>query len=1166
MNISDFVHLRVHSDFSLQDGLNKVDFLIRKAKKMNMKSIAITDFTNMYGVIKFYNKAHFYGIKPIIGVDFKIKWNIFGIKNSKITILAMNMIGYKNLIKITSLAYKNIHNINNNLEINFKYLVKYNQGIILLSGGCYGDIGQSLLTNNKKSLIFFLNFYKKYFNNNFYLEIMRTGRINEEFYINLVLNLSINKKLPLVATNEVCFLNKSDFYIHEVRVAIYNKYNLNNYYHKIYSEQQYMRSSQEMCSIFYDIPSAIQNSVEISKRCNVILNLNKNFLPKFHITKLSEKKILILKSKNGLEKKISNNLIFKKNKRKIFKKYKKRLLKELNIINKSKFSGYFLIVMEFIQWAKKNKIPVGPGRGSGAGSLVAYSLNITNLDPIKFNLLFERFLNLERISMPDFDIDFCMNKRDKVIKHVIKLYGKNKVAQIITFGTMTAKAVIRDVGRALGNSYRFVDRIAKLIPMNQGISLKKSFKKSKKLLEIYEYNDEARILINIAIKLEGVIKNVGKHAGGIVISPSKITNFVPLYCDHKSNNLITQFDKYDIEKIGLIKFDFLGLRTLTTINSTIKFINKKNKKYNNNIININNISLSDKKVFLKLQEINTTSIFQLESYGMRELIYKLKPDCFEDIIALISLFRPGPLQSGMVENFINRKHGKEIIYYPNIKWQHISLKKILKSTYGIILYQEQIMEIAKKIANYTLGDADILCRSMSKKNFYEMKKQKKFFELKAIKNGINKKLAINIFNLISKFAGYGFNKSHSTSYALLSYQTLWLKTYYPAEFMLSVMNSDIDNIEKIVKLIYECYNINLKIIPPNINYSVYKFSINKNGDIIYGMGAIKGIQKKLINNIILSRKKFGKFINLYDLCLKANIKKKHIKIIEKIIKSGSLDSFNIKREILINLLSNTIKSSEQYHYNKKIGQLQIFQKDNNIIKINKILKKNIKYFKYWNNSLKLENEKKTLGLYITDHPINKYNNILKKYINYNIKEILNIKYNKEKIMISGLITSVNFINTNKNVNICKCILDDCYSQLEVIFFSNIFKKYVNIISKNIIVIIKGLIQYDVFKNKNKLIAYNLIHINNLEKYKLFSINLYFMEYHINNIFIKKIYKLLNLYSNGYIKIIFFYKKNKKIKKLFCNNYIYVKYNLNFIKKINLLFGLNKIKLNSIYKK
>lgn len=1131
-----------------------------------MKSMAITDFTNMYGIIKFYNKSHFYGIKPIIGVDFKMQWNLLGIKNSKITILAMNIIGYKNLINITSLAYQNGYNINDGPKINFKHLIKYNKGLIILSGGCYGDIGQSILTNNNFSLEYFINFYKKYFNNKFYLEIMRTGRDNEEIYIDSVLKLSFNKKIPLVATNEVCFLNKSDFYIHEVRVAIYNKYNLNNYYPKKYSKQQYMRSSEEMCSIFSDIPSAIQNTLEISKRCNVILDLNKCFLPKFPVTKLNEKNVLIMKSKNGLENRLLNKKNLIKNKIKKTKKYKERLLKELNIINKSGFSGYFLIVMEFIKWAKKNKIPVGPGRGSGAGSLVAYSLNITDLDPIEFNLLFERFLNLERISMPDFDIDFCMNKRDKVIEHVIKLYGRYKVAQIITFGTMTAKAVIRDVGRVLGNPYKFVDKIAKLVPTNQGINLKQAFKKSPQLSKIYKYDNNARILINIAIKLEGLTRNIGKHAGGVVISPSKITDFVPLYCDYNGDNLITQFDKYDIEKIGLIKFDFLGLRTLTVINSTINIIN--NKYNNSNInVNINKISLCDKKVFLKLREANTTSIFQLESYGMKELIFKLKPDCFEDIIALISLFRPGPLKSGMVNNFINRKHGKEDIYYPDVKCHYMGLKKILKPTYGIILYQEQVMEVAKEIANYNLGDADILCRAMSKKNKSEMKKQRNIFQSRAIKKGINKNIAIKIFNLISNFAEYGFNKSHSTAYALLSYQTMWLKTYYPSEFMLSVINSDIDNINKVVKLIYECRNMNLKIIPPNINYSTYKFSINNKGNIIYGMGAIKGIQKKLIIKIISSRVKFGKFINLYDLCLKSNIKKMHTKMIEKIIKSGSLDLFNFKREVLINLLPSTIKYAEQYRYNRNIGQLQLFKKDNiDIIQTNEILKNNIKDIEYWNNDIKLKKEKESLGFYITDHPINKYKNTIKKYIGYSLKEILNYRYIKEKVIVIGMILFLKFINTKKKKKICICVLNDKHNQIEVVLFSNLVNKYNDILLKNNIIIVKGIIQYDIFKNINKIIAYNLININNFKKYKLFSLNLYFMKYHINNIFIIKIYKLLNLCSYGLIKVNLFYKKNKKIVKLLYNNFIYINYDFNFINKIRLLFGLNKIKFNFILKK
>ncbi|QTM69284.1 DNA polymerase III subunit alpha, partial [Buchnera aphidicola (Hormaphis cornu)] len=694
MNNPKFIHLRLHTDYSMVDGLANPYQCIKKAFDLNMVALGITDVNNLFGMLKFYKYAHQLGIKPILGIDFNIQSNIFQNKLNRITLIAANYQGYKNLILLSTAAYKS-RSIQKSVFIKQHWLTKYNKGLIVLSGGCYSDIGICLLNKNFEVAYKYTKFYLKYFPNSFYLEIFRTNRIHEEMYLIQALKLAVAQNIPVVATNEVCFLEKEDLHAHKIRIAINKGILLNDVDLSYqYTNQNYFRSEKEMCELFQDIPQVLQNSVEIAKRCNVFFSVKQYFLPQFYTGDLTTDDFLISKAKLGLKNRLKKSYPNQFNNVDFQLKYKNRLNLELTVINKMGFSGYFLIVMEFIQWAKKNKIAVGPGRGSGAGSLVAYVLQITEIDPIAFDLLFERFLNPERISLPDFDIDFCMEKRDQVIEHVSNLYGTSSVSQIITFGRMTAKAVVRDVGRVLGYPYGFVNRISKLIPIHPGITLSEAFVIEEELQNLYNKDEGVKLLINTAKKLEGVIRNVGKHAGGVIIVPGKVTDFSPLYFDEEGKNAITQFDKDDIEAIGLVKFDFLGLRTLTVIQKTVTIINKKKLIYNKGVLNINSITLNDKHVFKELKQSNTTAIFQLESIGMKELIKRLQPDSFEDLLALLALFRPGPLQSGMVDNFINRKHGKELIYYPDSKWEHQSLKPILESTYGIILYQEQVMKIA----------------------------------------------------------------------------------------------------------------------------------------------------------------------------------------------------------------------------------------------------------------------------------------------------------------------------------------------------------------------------------------------------------------------------------------------------------------------------------------
>ncbi|XZR52686.1 MAG: DNA polymerase III subunit alpha [Enterobacteriaceae bacterium] len=1149
---NNFIHLHIRSNYSLIDGLIKIKNLIKKAKELNINSLALTDFNCLFGILKFYKLAYKFKIKPIIGADFYIK-NI-NEEISQLTILASNNEGYKNLKLLITKIYKNGYNNILGPIINYNLLKKYRYGLIILSGGCFGDIGKFIIQKNYDQINYTLDFYQKYFSNNYYFEIIRTNRKNEENYINKIISIAENRNLPLVATNDVCFLNKNDYNAHKIRLNINNTNILNI---KKYSNKQFLRSEEEMCKLFKDIPESLINSYEISKRCNVIIKFNKFFLPFINKNKKTYSKYLNILTKKKLEIKIKKilynnikNIIIRSN-------YYKRLNKELKIINKIKFSNYFLIVMEFIQWAKKNNIIVGPGRGSGTGSLVAFSLNIINIDPIKYNLIFERFLNPERITMPDFDIDFCVEKRDKVINHIKNIYGYKSVVQIITFGTLAAKAAIRDIGKILGYSYNFIDHIAKLIPIDLGITINKALISEPSFLKIYQENVEAKALIDISCKLEGIIKNVSKHAGGIVISPGKITNFTPLFYDENGKNPISQFDKIDIENIGLVKFDLLGLKTLTIIKFALKMINLNSKIKKKK--NISKLSLKDKKSYNLLKNTNTTAVFQLESNGMKDLIRKIKPNCFNDIVALIALFRPGPLKSGMVQNYINRKNGKEKIFYPDIKLEHKFLKPILKSTYGIILYQEQVIEIAKILSGYNLGTADILLRAMKKKKKNIITEKKKFI-INAIKNSINKKLSIKIFELLKKFSNYSFNKSHSVAYSIISYQTLWLKTHYPLEFMTSVMTSEMQNTKKLIILVNECKRMKLNILPPNINKSLYNFNIDKNKNIIWGIGAIKGIGETTAKYIIKLRNKNSKFKNFFNFCMLIDKNKINKRILEKLIFSGSFDFTKQNRSFLYYILNDIIKITEYYKKDIKIGQKNMFNLLDNITK-----EINIKYKKFinWPNQLILEKEYDTIGMYLSNHPIIQYIEEIKYYTGgILLKNLYLTKKNKIKI-ISGILVYYKIIYSKNNKYICICIIDDQTSKIEVIIFDNILKKYKNIIKKNNILIISGEIFFDNFKNIFKMKAYEIFNIDEIREKYITKLIIYININKINSKLLNYLYKILENNKGGKTPIWFYYKENDIILKLKCSKIWNIKINNLLLMKLREFFGYSNIKLSFI---
>ncbi len=1069
-----FVHLRVHSDFSMLDGLQKVKPLVGRAADHGMAAMALTDQMNQCGLVRFYGDAHGKGIKPIIGADLWVRSEDLGEELFRLTALSMNNDGQQNLVQLISRAYLRGH-IQERPVIDRDWLAELNDGLILLSGGREGDLGRFLLKGNEAMVARCVDFYQQHFADRYYLELLRTGRQDEESYLRMAVSLAHQQALPVVATNEVVFLNEEDFDAHEIRVAIHDGFTLDDSRRpKRYSSQQYLKSQQQMSELFADLPEAISNTVEIAKRCNVTVRLGEYFLPKFPTGEMSTEDYLVMRSREGLEERLAFLFPDPAVRAERRPEYDERLDIELKVINQMGFPGYFLIVMEFIQWSKDNNIPVGPGRGSGAGSLVAYALKITDLDPLEFDLLFERFLNPERVSMPDFDVDFCMDRRDEVIEHVADMYGREAVSQIITFGTMAAKAAIRDVGRVLGHSYSFCDRISKLVPPDPGMTLAKAFEAEPKLPELYEQDEEVKALIDMARKLEGVTRNAGKHAGGVVIAPTKITDFAPLYCDSEGNNPVTQFDKNDVEYAGLVKFDFLGLRTLTIIQWALEMINPRVQAMGQEAVRIEAIPLDDQASFKTLLACQTTAVFQLESRGMKDLIKRLKPDCFEDMIALVALFRPGPLQSGMVDNFIDRKHGREAISYPDSTWQHISLKPILDPTYGIILYQEQVMQIAQTLSGYTLGGADMLRRAMGKKKPEEMAKQRATFEQGAINNGVDGELAMKIFDLVEKFAGYGFNKSHSAAYALVSYQTLWLKTHYPAEFMAAVMTADMDNTDKIVTLVDECQNMKLTIIPPDVNTGQYRFTVNEQGHIVYGIGAVKGVGEGPIEAIIEARNAGGPFRDLFDFCNRVDIKRLNKRVMEKLIQAGALDRLGPHRAALAASLEEAMKAAEQKAKDQARGQDDLFGDlfggDDAVLP-----PPSFADVAEWPDKVWLEGERETLGLYLTGHPINQYLGELRHYVSGRLSEVHATERDKVTT-VAGLVIAARVLITKRGNKMGILTLDDKSGRLDVTLFSEALERYESLLEKDRILVVSGQVSFDDFSGGLKMSAREVMDI------------------------------------------------------------------------------------------
>ncbi|HEV2111263.1 MAG TPA: DNA polymerase III subunit alpha [Gammaproteobacteria bacterium] len=1060
-----FVHLRLHTEYSLGDSVIRVAELMQAAAATGMPALALTDQGNLFALIKFYKEAQAAGIKPLVGADLRVRDGDNG-ETALITLLCCDHRGYLNLSSLITKSYLEGQARGQPL-LEREWFTGHSGGLIALSGGREGDVGRALLAGREAEAHARLASWRVLFPERYYLELQRTGREQEAEYLEAAVRLAAATATPLVATNDVRFITPDEFEAHEARVCIQEGRVLDDPRRpRLYSEQQYLKSAAEMAELFADLPEALDNSVEIARRCNLTLELGKNFLPDFPVPDgHSIESFLKLEAERGLKERLEKILAKAGAQREARERqYRERLELELGVIAGMGFPGYFLIVADFIRWARSHGVPVGPGRGSGAGSLVAYSLGITDLDPIEHDLLFERFLNPERVSMPDFDVDFCMEGRDRVIDYVAERYGQTRVSQIITYGSMAARAVVRDVGRVLGHPYGYVDKIAKLIPMELEITLDKALEDVAELAGLYESDDDVHQLIDLAKRLEGLARNAGKHAGGVVIAPTELTDFTPLYCEAGGSHPVTQLDKDDVEAVGLVKFDFLGLRTLTIIDRAVATINRERAGRGDPPLDITAIPMDDTATYALLKQCRSTAVFQLESRGMRDLIRRLQPDRFEDIVALVALFRPGPLQSGMVDDFINRKHGKQKVDYP-----HPKLEPILKHTYGVILYQEQVMQIAQVLAGYTLGGADLLRRAMGKKKPEEMAKQRSIFTGGAIKNGVDGALATYIFDLMEKFAGYGFNKSHSAAYALLSYQTAWLKAHYPAAFMAAVLSSDMDHTDNVVIFIHECRQMELTILPPDLNHSDYRFTVADAETIRYGLGAIKGVGHAAIEGVLAERAANGPFKDVEDVCRRIDLQKVNKRVLEAMIRAGALDGLGANRATLMARLPEALALAQQQTRASEAGQNDMFGLAAPAAPGPVAAKP--ASLPDWEEDERLRGENETLGLYLTGHPINRYKRELDQVVSDSLGDLASESppaqgsdgertYSPPRnVTIAGLLLGI-----RKKAGRVILTFDDNTGRMEVVLFEDGFAKYRNLALKDRILVVEGGCAFDGFNN------------------------------------------------------------------------------------------------------
>ncbi len=1063
-----FVHLHVHSEYSLLDGACRIKELINKAKENNMPALALTDHGVMYGVIQFYKEAVAQGIKPIIGCEVYLAPNSrkdksYGKKEtpSHLILLVKNKIGYQNLIQLVTKSF--LEGFYYKPRIDKEILKEYSEGLIGLSACLQGEIPRLILQNSfTEAQKLALNYQEIFGEGNFYLEL-QNNTMPEQLKVNQeLIELSKTLGIPLVATNDVHYINKEDSEAHDILLCIQTATNLDDPDRMKFSTNEfYFNTQEEMLQHFADVPEALENTLKIADECNLEIEFRNAHLPDFNVpNNLTDQDYLKQLCYEGALNKFKH----------VDAEVKERLDYELAVIEKMGFATYFLIVWDFVDFAKKHNIMVGPGRGSAAGSLIAYCLNITNINPLDYNLLFERFLNPERISMPDFDIDFSIEGRGEVIEYVSKKYGRDKVSQIITFGTMAARAVIRDVGRALGVPYSQVDKIAKMIPFEPNMTIEKALQMEPDLKNRMENEPTVGKMIEISSKLEGLSRHASTHAAGVVLSREPLTDFVPLQLTSEGE-ISTQYIAEDLEPLGLLKMDFLGLRTLSVIYNTLNIISKTKGE----TIDIDKVPLDDPKVYELLAKGECCGIFQLESSGMVDLVKRMEAESIEDITALLALFRPGPLGSGMIDDFINRKKGKV-----EIKYLHPKLEPILRDTYGVIVYQEQVMQIASQLAGYSLGQADILRKAMGKKIKEVMKKQQKQFIEGSVKNGIDKKTAEEIYDLIAYFAGYGFNKSHSVSYAFLSYQTAYLKAHYPVEFMAALLTSIMQNTDKVVKYIKECQNMGLKILPPDINESLIDFTVVDDKTIRFGLAAVKNVGRVAVENIIKEREEGGSFSSLLDFCQRVDLRSMNRRVIESLIKCGAFDSLKTSRAQLLAVLDKSIQIAQDQQREKRNGQASLF-----VIKNERLLDNfqgfpDMSTVQEFTRQELLTMEKETLGFYLTHHPLDDYHDRLAEITNTDSAHLEDFS-DKSHVILGGVVTNIKKKTTKNGNAMAYFSLEDLFGTVEVVVFPKIFEECKEVLTNESIVIVEG--RLDAMEVNIKLLAEAIYSIHDYDNRK-----------------------------------------------------------------------------------
>lgn len=1065
-----FVHLRCHSEYSIVDGIVRIDDYVKKALADNMPAIALTDLSNLFGAIKFYKATRGQGIKPVIGCDVWLENASNRDKPSRLLLLCQSHAGYLLLCQLISRAYlTNQHR--GRAEFKLEWFKECGtEGLIALSGALQGDIGSALLQGNDAFALSLARHWQQLFPARFYLEVQRATDAdspqdmvtNEAHYLQSIVHIASQLALPIVATHPIQFTTPDDFRAHEARTCIAEGYVLADTRRpKNFTTAQYFKTQADMALLFADMPEALANSVEIAKRCNLTLTLGKNFLPNFPTpNNESLDTYLMSEARHGLEGRL--DLLYPDEAVREEKQaaYHERLAFEVNVINQMGFAGYFLIVADFINWAKNNGVPVGPGRGSGAGSVVAYSLGITDLDPLEYNLLFERFLNPDRVSMPDFDIDFCQEGRDRVIDYVKQKYGLDAVSQIATFGTMAAKAVIRDVGRVLDLPFNFVDGIAKLIPLELGITLSDALTKEPQMAERRDTEEDVRELLELALRLEGLVRNVGMHAGGVLISPSKISDFSPIYCQADGASFVSQYDKDDVEAVGLVKFDFLGLRTLTILDMALDNANQQRALEGLSPLDFATLPIDDKATFQLLKTANTTAVFQLESRGMKDMLKQALPDCFEDIIALVALYRPGPMD--LIPDFCRRKHGKQRVDYP-----HPLTEPVLKETYGIAVYQEQVMQIAQVVAGYSLGGADLLRRAMGKKKPEEMVAQRKIFIEGATKNNLNAQQASELFDTLEKFAGYGFNKSHAAAYALVAYQTAYLKAHYPAAFLAATMSADMNNTDSVHIFYDDCAPNQVEVLAPNVNESGFKFKPMNKTQVLYGLGAVKGTGLAAIEVILQARSIDGPFKDLFDFCHRLDLRKVNRRVVESLIRAGAFDTLSNNRHALLAGLAMAMASAEQNSANSNQNSLFGEVVDSAVHVLPNVPQ--------WTEQQKLLEEKTALGFYFSGHPYWSFKEDLAQFVSTTLANLVPKEQNQ---LLAGIVVGLRARMTARG-KMAIMTIDDGTTRLEVVVGNELLNQSSQLLKEDQLIIVEGRVSNDDFSGGIRVNARKLYDLSTL---------------------------------------------------------------------------------------